>query len=240
MKKLIMIIAAFLLILFTATPLYAADTIQGPDVIYKQKTSLVTMNDILSLYSSYGNMITVEVDGYTGNGATVGTYTVDLVATDGLNDTGFKTIEVRVVETFGNNKINVITDNGNLYVKSDVGLTHKEIIEALATVDLIYYSSLTSSAYLIRDDYSEKYQTPGYYPFHFRIIDTSGFDKTYQLFIYVTEAGSLSHGAIDMNGPDEFGQFISTWVIPGVILVAAYWIIKKIFFKKTNTIIKPY
>src|SRR5690606_23522193 len=155
MKKLIYVIWMFLLLTLVTAPVYGASSmIVGPDTIYKQKDSLVTISDIVSLYSSYGNVITLKEDGYTGNGATLGSYCVVIAANDGLNETGSKEVQVKVVETFGTLKINLITSSRAIYVKKDFQLSYKEIIEALSSIELAFYNPQTSSAYLIKDDYS--------------------------------------------------------------------------------------
>lgn len=209
MKKLILIITVFLLLTFIATPTYAASSqIVGPEVVYKQKDSLVTITDIVNLYSSYGNHVSLKYDGYTGYGATIGSYEVTLSVSDGLNEIGQRAVQIYVVDSFGTNKIRFITDTKSIYTMKDQTLYPREIVIALATVNLIQYSSQTSTAYLIKDDYSSNASTPGYYQFNFRVIDVSGFDKTFQSFIYVSADNLLPiDGQIDMG--TSGGSFIS-------------------------------
>src|SRR5690554_1940448 len=138
MKKLISLMLLFLFLLLKPE-VHAVDMIMGPNTIYKPVTSMVTLQDITELYTSYGKVITVEADNFTGNGATPGTYEVSLVANDGINNVASKNIQVIVVDVTITPKVKIITDSGNLYVTNTVALTHQEIINTLAAVDLIYY-----------------------------------------------------------------------------------------------------
>lgn len=242
MKKLIILVGLFLGLFITSIDAFAFTPIMGPDVIYKSRSSMVTISDVVSLYSSYGNVITTSVDGYTGNGATLGTYEVILKSNDGINDIATKTVQIHVVESFGTAKIKLLTDNGNIYTHSNQVLTHQEIIHALALLDLIYYHPDTTTPYLIKDDYTQNASNPGYYQFQFRLIDLSGFDNNYQIIIYVSDTNSLLPEKIDMGGGGSnwISGFFSQWVIPGLVIYGIYWLVRKLFKNGSGRTIKPY
>lgn len=239
MKKLISLMVLFLFLLLRATPAYAVELIMGPDLIYKPTTSMVTVNDILDLYTSYGKVITVDLDGYTGNGATPGTYEISLVANDGINDVATKNIQVTVVESNVSPKIKVVTDTGNIYVSNAVPITHQEIINSLASIGLIHYDKTTTSAYLLKDDYTQNSEMPGYYQFQFRLIDLSGLDNTYQILIYVSDSNQLIHQPINMGSNSNFIDDFGGWIILGIVGVVLYNFFKNKKGSGTRTI-KPY
>src|SRR5690606_24794364 len=135
-----------------------------------------------------------------------------LGANDGLNETGTRSIQVKVVDTFGTQKIKLITNTKAIYTTYNQLLSHKEIIEALAITNLIRYSSNTSQAFLIKDDYTDNAANPGYYRFHFRIVETSGYDETFQLFIYVIDDQLMVPPMIDMK-PQGFNLGEWIWLI---------------------------
>lgn len=237
MKKLISLMLLFLFLLLKPE-VHAVDMIMGPNTIYKPVTSMVTLQDITELYTSYGKVITVEADNFTGNGATPGTYEISLVANDGINNVASKNIQVIVVDVTITPKVKIITDSGNLYVTNTVALTHQEIINTLAAVDLIYYDKSTTTPYLLKDDYSINAQTPGYYQFQFRLIDLSGLDNTYQILIYVGESNQLIHQPIDMGSNTNFFSDLLNWVIPIGIIYFVFWYFQN--RKSRGKTIKPY
>ena len=226
------------LLLGTGQTSAVGNQIMGPTTVYKPITSLVTVNDILNLYSSYGNVIRASEDNYTGFGATVGTYRIVLTANDGLNDVASKNIDVVVVDSTVSSKIKVVTDNGNIYVNANDPITHSQIILSLAALDLIYYNPQTSSPYLLKDDYTQNSATPGYYQFQFRLVDLSGLDNTYQILIFVSDTQTLMPTPIDMGG----GGSMSFWDIAFLAIIGfvVYVVASKVFPKGSTKKIKPY
>ena len=149
MRKTIYIVVLFICtILMTIIPAHAVDdNINGPDIVFKQSTSIITINDILLLYQSDGRFISVSEDGYTGNGATVGVYNVVLSATDGIS-TITRTIQVKVLNEIGDV---TLVGNGDIYVRPDQVLDFTAIRTVLRNVG--YISTTVGTGYqLIVDE----------------------------------------------------------------------------------------
>lgn len=184
MNKLLGII----LILFTSlilmtTPVYAINTIDGPDVVFKETSAIVTINDISLLYSSGLGNIYVAEDDYSGNGHIIGQYDVKLEASDGLV-TISKTITVKVVSQLGD--VTLVGDGHDLYLRTDQVLNFTAIRNILKNTGHIHIPVGTGYQMIV-DDYTGHESTPGVYEYGFRLISSSGSIQNVMLDIYVTD-----------------------------------------------------
>lgn len=197
MKKLIGSILILLsTILFIPTPVYAINSITGPDVVFKQTNAIVTIHDILLLYESNLGNISASSDGYSGYGHLVGHYEVELVATDGLVSVN-KSIVIKVVENLGD--VTLVGDGHDLYVRPDQVLTFGQIRNILKNTGYIQIPAGTAYQ-MITNQYSGNETTIGVYDYGFRLISPSGMIQTIELNIYVS---------------DDFTSFDPGEIIPG-------------------------
>jgi len=157
----------------------------GADVIHKQSNQILTMTDILGMYSSsLGAVIMIE-DNYTGYGNILGSYDIMLYATDGVTAVT-KTATVIVVANLGN--VQAVTDYKNIHVRTDQNLTSSEIVYVLQNTGYVDITATTQMA-IIEDTYHGNEETPGAYTFEFRLVNSAGLDMIYSSQIIVSDDG---------------------------------------------------
>ena len=78
-KKLFVLLTAFIFAFSINLAAESNPKITGPDLIQKEKYQVLTLSDILALYSSNVGGVSILSDDFTGNGATIGTYQIELV-----------------------------------------------------------------------------------------------------------------------------------------------------------------
>lgn len=235
MKKIILIIYSITLLLVglitTSDNVYAVenDVIIGPNVLYKQTTAIVTINDIKLLYDAPGYILSVKTDNYTGNGNKVGNYIVQFEATNGVA-TITRDIVVKVVLELGN--VTLVGDN-NFYVRTDQVLNFDSIKETLRNINYIQMPVGTAQQ-MINDTYTGKEAITGVYDFSFRLISPSGVIQTVETKIYV--ADDFTNFTPIQNIPKEekkSGSFFeSLAIVIAVIIVIS--IVIKFAFKTKN------
>ncbi len=233
MRKTIYIVVLFICtILMTINPVHSIEpTINGPDIVFKQSTSIITINDILLLYQSDGRFISASEDGYTGNGATVGVYNVVLSATDGIS-TIHRTIQVKVLSEVGDV---TLVGNGDLYVRPDQALDFTKIRTVLRNVG--YISTPVGTGYqMLLDQYTGNESTVGVYDYQFRLISSSGYIQNVNIKIYVSEDFTQFNNEDIIPGePSAFNGIWKTvsnlfWTF--VVMFVAFILVKFIFFRK--------
>lgn len=229
-------------IIAASRPVFASGTvINGPDVVFKQASSIVTINDIILLYQSDGRFISATEDGYTGNGASVGTYDVTIVASDGITEIT-KNIQVKVLLDIGN--VTLVANNGDIYLRQDQVLNFTDIRNILRNIGRVAIPVGTGYQILV-DDYTGNETEVGVYDYSFRLISSSGFIQNVSIKIYVSDDFTqFNTGDIIPGDPNPFDDFFSNawnfivelfWII--VMCVAAYFVLKFIFRKKK--VVKP-
>lgn len=237
MKKIFAVLFLVLtMIIATIKPVHAVDSvIHGPDVVFKEVSAIVTIYDILLLYESDGRVLSISNDGYTGNGAVVGSYNVTIAASDGLTEI-LRTIQVKVLLSIGD--VTLVDNLGNIYVRPDQTLDFTKIRNVLRNVNLISISVGTGYQILI-DEYTGHETEEGNYNYGFRLISSSGAIQNVSIKIFVTEDfTSFEPGDIippDPNPLLAFGSmvwnailFIITIGILGILLYVGYKVSKKI------------
>ena len=122
MKKLaVLVILMMSLIMNSFTMVHAStEVILGPEVIHKQSNHILTTSDILGMYSSSLGNIILSSDQYTGYGNIIGTYTLELYASNG-SSASTKPVNIIVVQNLGN--VKAVSDYKNLHVKKTQILT---------------------------------------------------------------------------------------------------------------------
>lgn len=162
----------------------ASSTVIGPSTIHKGKNAILTTSDILGFYTSNLGTVSISIDNYTGNGNRIGTYDMEIYATDGVEIVA-KNIEIVVVESLPSN-IKAIGDSKDLYINNSSKIDWHDIRQSLLITDYINITS-TTQVYILNDGYSESYQTPGTYLYDFRLIDASGYDNSFTIKIIVKD-----------------------------------------------------
>lgn len=188
MKK--FILGLFLLLMLSGASIEASEdqgTIVGPDLIQKEQMQILTISEILQLYSSASTVFIVE-DNYTGNGATVGIHNIKL-STIIDNENFYKDIQIEVLKTIG--PVKAVSNMRDIHVSKNVKLTSDVIARVHENTGLINLNS-TSQIMIINDTYTSNSSTPGIYQFEYRLLDATGLDRIISNQIYVYEAQSIT------------------------------------------------
>lgn len=224
MKKITVLVMLILGMFASSLNLNASSTgdIVGPNVIHKQSNHILTVNDILSMYSStLGQVFAVE-DAYTGNGNILGIHPILLKASDGTLE-ALKPIEVYVVPTLGN--VQAVTDYKNIHLRIDQALTPQEIVMVLEKTGYLEITA-TTQMMLLTDTYSANATEEGQYLFEFRLINSAGLDQVYSSQIFVSQSNNLFIPDIIFEAPPSMfavaWQWIQFLIIAGVILFIGY------------------
>lgn len=234
-KRLCLSLSMLLLVFGAAATLQASGTpkINGPNLIQKEQFQVLTLSDILALYSSNIGGVSIQDDGYTGNGASIGIYEIELIASDGTNQV-IKTIEIEVLSVIGY-KVRAVTDQVNIHISKANKLSPIDIVNVHNKTRVLTLNS-TSQIEVLSDDYTENYNTAGTYLFEYRIMDASGLDKTVSSYITVYDSERLEN-PITVIPPREksdlfkrIGNTITSILILATAIVAglfAYRILRR-------------
>lgn len=184
MKKIAVLALLFLSILASSLHVNASSTgIIGPSVIHKEQNKILTISDILGLYTSSIGFIQVADDQYTGFGNILGPHTITLFATDGDNHET-KNVEVIVIPSLGN--VLAVTDYKNIFVRTNQNLTPSQIVQVLENTGHIDITS-TTQMMMLTNTYTQNAETPGMYLFEFRLVNSAGVNQVYSSIITVSE-----------------------------------------------------
>lgn len=198
------------------------DKIVGPDIIYKQTTSVLLMNDIINLYSYNGDSVNLLSDQYTGNGDVVGVYEF-VISAGGQTET--KYIEVKSVI---HSKIVAVSKSGNNYtihIQKNNKLNDSDIVKILERIGL--YQVLSNDQVLkLSDTYSENYNSPGLYVFEFNIVNANGNSNVYSTKIIVQRDNkiNISGDPISMGSSISFKSVL---IYSAITFVVVFIIIKR-------------
>lgn len=196
MRK-ILALMILLFTLITINPVYALGEIVGPDIVIKENNEIVSISDIISLYTSSGGTIFASVDEYTNRGHLIGDHRVVLSSTDGLIEKT-KEITVRVtnnkipdveIDDVTSNVFKLVGVSSNLYyfmTYQDKTVTTELIGETLVNLNLITIIP-PMQRQILADTYTEAKTSPGTYILNFRILDASGSIKSINTSIKVVE-----------------------------------------------------
>lgn len=192
MKKItILLTILFSLLVATRAPNLGASSaavINGPNLIQKEKRSVLTLSDILNFYTSDLGGVSVVEDNYTGNGATLGIYTLELSSSSGSEQI-FKEIKIQVLSEIGYS-VRAVTDKRDIHIAKTNKLNPVEIVRIHANTG-VFPLNQTSELYILTDDYSSKAEIPGRYLFEYRIVDASGLDITVSAYLTVYESDRI-------------------------------------------------
>lgn len=251
MKKVLIVIISSLFVLFLSTQkIYAVGLgdIVGPDYIWKERDEIISITDIIALYSASDGFVYALEDNYTNYGHVLGEHKIILGATDGVFEKS-KEITVRVTmgmipDIDGSNLFRMVgkTSSSVYYfvVNDNKTVTSENIAETL-----INLSQLTvikpMQRQIILDEYTENKTEAGSYSYNFRILDASGQIKTITSRIIVNE---ISDEWDDFNPDNEQPLFnldlSKVWdialtiigvVIAGAIIIAGFIGVKKVIRK---------
>lgn len=189
MKK-ITVLLLILSAVFCLGPLKtkASTVIEGPEVIHKAKNQVLTIADIISFYSSEVGDVSVSFDKFTGNGNRIGVYEVQLYVAQG--ETVYpKDIEVNVVESLPA-QIKAVGNYKDIYTNTTAELSQNSILLALESTGYIQIIE-TTQMYILTNTYKANFATPGTYDYVFRLVDSTGYDNTFSIKIYVSDTGTL-------------------------------------------------
>lgn len=189
MKKIsVLLLLAIVSILAFSSTTYASGTdIIGPDVIHKQSNHILTVGDILSLYSSEFGIVGIAEDNYTGYGNIVGIHTMQLYVSDG-STVYTKDIEIDVITDLGD--VTCVADYKDIYLKTTQVLTPTAIVYILENTGYIEITA-TTQMMILNNTYTDNSGTSGQYLFEFRLVNSAGIDAVYTSIINVSDDENL-------------------------------------------------
>lgn len=223
MKKIAVLALLFLSILASSLQVNASSTgIIGPDVIHKEQNKILTISDILSLYTSPVGIIQVIDDQYTGYGNILGLHQITLYATDGtLHET--KVVDIMVIPALGN--VLAVTNYKNIFVRTNQILTPTQIVQVLENTGYIEITA-TTQMMMLSNTYTENAEVPGVYFFEFRLVNSAGVNEVYSSIITVSEEENPFIPDIVFEAePSWFSKawrFLEPFLYFGIIIFAVY------------------
>jgi len=188
MKKITVFVLLILSIFTASLQVNASSTdITGPDVIHKQYNHILTIAEILSLYSSGLGQIQILDDNYTGYGNELGSHQITLYATNGSLE-ATKIIQIIVIRELGN--VTCVADQKDIYLKNTQILSPSDIVYVLEKTSYIQITS-TTQMMILTNTYSDNSDTEGQYLFEFRMVNSAGIDQVYSSIINVSDNENL-------------------------------------------------
>jgi hypothetical protein len=190
MKKLIIMLIGFSALIAPMSMTYAVgEEITGPDVVFKQADKILTITNILDLYSSELGEIEVTSDAYTGYGDVPGNYAVTLAVSE---TEVTKDISVNVRQTIGPViAVTVTAGSYEIILHKNTTLTANQIIDVLINVQYIVVTSSTQIT-VLTNTYTANASAPGNYTFEFYLATTSGVEETYLVTLQVNDTETLN------------------------------------------------
>lgn len=241
MKKITVLILMIISILSLGRlPTRASTVIIGPSVIHKAKNTVLPITDILDMYTSSLGDVSISIDGYTGNGNLVGEYLIEVYATDGTNIHS-KEVTIVVLSSLPS-KVRAIGNYSDIYTNTSKALTLKDdIIPALEATGFIT-TSQTTVGYILINEYSSSYETPGDYLMQFRLLDASGYDETFEIVIHVKDSGTIPEPDIVYTPPksiiDKAMNIAIAFLSWGAVIVIGFVCYKIFFSRKVKAVLK--
>lgn len=187
------------------------EVIEGPTIIHKQYDKILTLSQILSLYTSELGDVQVLSDNYVGHGDVPGIYTITLGVSSYQKD-----ISIKVMQTLGD--VIAVTDDDVIYVYKDKTLTNNEIISTFINAKQLLIGSNTSVS-IITNQYAANPNTPGIYLFEFKLTSTNGSEQTYTTYIKVSPENQLVADVdLILNENKTFVQKYLGYIFLGTII----------------------
>lgn len=227
MRKVVVLALLLLSIFISSIQVNASSTdIIGPSIIHKEQNKILTIADILNLYSSSIGVIQVADDQYTGYGNVLGSHLIQLFSTDGTSY-ATKEIEVIVVPTLGD--VLAVTDYKNIYVRTNQILSPSQIVQVLENTGHLEITA-TTQMMMLSNTYSDNAETPGIYLFEFRLVNSAGVNLIYSSVITVSEENDPFIPDIIFEAPPSLltkvWRFIEPFIYLGVVILLAIVYIK--------------
>lgn len=209
MKKIVLLVTIlFMSMTLMTLETHASNEIVGPSIIHKQANHILTISNILHLYSSsYGNVV-VQSDEFTGYGNVLGEHHIVLKVIDGEQEY-LKDVTVMVIEELGN--VKAVTDQKDLHVRTEQVLTPQDIVMILQNTGYVTITA-TTQMMIINDTYSENADVEGQYLFEFRLINSAGDDQMYTSIINVSDSDGFFVPDIILDKPETGLNKVWLWV----------------------------
>lgn len=223
MKKITVLVMLMFSMLASSISINATgtDTIIGPSVIHKEQHKILTISDILGLYSSSLGFIQITDDQYTGYGNVLGSHNIELFATNGTLQAS-KSISVVVVPSLGN--VLAVTDYKNIFLRTNQTLTPSQIVSVLEKTGYIQITATTQMMMLV-NTYTDNATTPGIYYFEFRLVNAAGINNVYSSVITVSEDMDPFIPDIVFEAPPSFFSKLWRFIEPFVYLGVALFLV---------------
>lgn len=238
-KAIIFLLAITSLVLVVANNYtYASGSLQinGPEIVFKDKNKLFTVEQILEMYSTVSDSkLEIISDGYTGLGNKAGIYPVTI----GIrNSTENRTINIHVKNVISDYAYAASYMNGQyqLYTTKNIIIPEREIILALERIsDDVQVTSKTGVIYGT-NTYTENAESPGRYMYEFTLVQTSGTRHTQAVEVIVNNSETLAPDYIFTNDVFNFGDVfknIGSYIV-GIIIVIVLFLIGRAVYKNFN------
>jgi len=223
MKKLAVFALFIMSILAGSIQVNASSTgIIGPSVIHKEQNKILTIADILDLFTSTLGVIQVADDQFTGYGNVLGSHLIQLFSTDGTTH-ATKDVEIIVIPSLGN--VLAVTDYKNIYLRTNQVLTPGQIVQVLENTGHLEITA-TTQMMMLSNTYTENASTPGIYLFEFRLVNSAGVNAIYSSVITVSEEDDPFIPDIVFEAPPSLlaraWRFIEPFVYIGALIFIAY------------------
>lgn len=209
----------------------------GVSTVVKPVQSVLTVNEIIAqviasdeIGGNVSGSIQIVTDNYTGNGATIGNYSIIVRATDGSGNSTDYTITVQVRDSLP--PVFYVKDGYFINVEDTVTLTIGDIITILERTGQLVINSTTNYTVLV-NEYSNNEAIEGIYTVSIKFNSTNGTEVIKSVAVNVINTEDPT-GTIT---PDPtFGkQLLDNWYwIVGGIVVLYIFLPKKTYTKKYN------
>lgn len=164
--------------------------IEGPSVIVKNNNEVLTLSDIIALFTASDNVdgditnsIWVVRDNYTGFGHKVGEYKIVLAVADSSDNYVEHEVTIKVLD-----KIPPVfyIDNFLINVQSGVVLTKQQIVDLLIATGQLEASGITYVNFVL-NEYEGNENVAGVYNLKLSAVSTDGSEKAFDLQVKVLE-----------------------------------------------------
>lgn len=236
MKKMVILFLLFTLVVLAPVQAGASSTdvrIDGPSSITKEQYSILSMSEILNLYSSPLGNVTIISDNFTGNGAVLGTYSLELYASR-FSESVTKEVEINVIKSIGYG-VKAVTDGRHLHISTAIQLTPQNILKIHNNVGLLSLNETTQVG-IINDTYSKNYKQPGKYLYEYRVMDATGLDMTVAFYISVYENNIIENPiVIETEKPQNNLDKLKEALLTGVVILVLFFVGRAIYKKSRRT-----
>jgi hypothetical protein len=227
--------------------------INGATKVVKGKTAVLTLSEILAQLSAVDNVsgtlpVVLVTDGYTGNAQKVGSYLVQVKATDAAGNIKYHDIRVWVVDNVA--PVWVVNDYFiNLGLNEP--MTRTQLIALLQASGMLP-SNLSYTVTFLTDEYTGNQETPGTYSVVMRVTFDNGNESNLSVVLNVPQPNDDDPIVVTPDTPvSGFIGFITgawnwikgawNWVKGAAVTVweAGVWVYENILAPVFNWIFVP-